>query len=195
MAVGFGTEPDAYVGVPNSRVADARRTTASRSPTSATALNVTVGFGDQTSDPMTFEPAFEVGEFGRPASTERTSSRRSPGTTRSRSPARSTATTIDVSLTSGPKTFMTVKDLAGSTFPAGGGSDERRARVAHPGGVGSHDDGRHRRDDRGTEAEAAASSAQDAADSAKTIGIIGVVVGAIGLIFGIVAFMATRKRA
>ena len=65
MAVGFGTEPDAYAGLPNSvllllahdgePVIDL-----------GDSLTVTIEFGDQTSDPLTFEPAFEVGEFGTP---------------------------------------------------------------------------------------------------------------------------------
>ena len=59
----------------------------------------------------------------------------------------------------------------------------RRNRIARPTAVDRRDGG-----GRGVEA-------QDAADSAKTIGIVGIVVGAVGLVFGVVAFMATRKRA
>ena len=59
MAVGFGTEPDAYAGYPNSvqlllskddkPVVDLGDT-----------LKVVVEFGDQSSDPMPLEPFFEM---------------------------------------------------------------------------------------------------------------------------------------
>lgn len=64
MTIGFAEEP-AYAGQPNAvqlelvhgghAVTDLKGT-----------LRVEVSFGDQTSEPMTLEPAFEVGEFGTP---------------------------------------------------------------------------------------------------------------------------------
>jgi hypothetical protein len=194
MAVGFGTEPDTYAGLPNSvqlllvhngePVVDL-----------GDSLKVTIQFGDQTSDPMTFEPAFEVGEFGTPGDYRAYFVPSQPGDYTFHITGSYHETDIDESFTSGPETFSSVKDLSGSTFPAvqAPTSAELALRIQEE-------------SDRtttavtaattaGTEAAAAASSAQDAADSAKTIGIIGIVVGAIGLIFGIVAFMATRKRA
>ena len=194
MAVGFGTEPDAYAGLPNSvqlllshdgePVVDL-----------GDSLQVTITFGDETSDPMTFEPAFEVGEFGTPGDYRVYFVPSQAGDYTFHITGTYHETDIDESFTSGPKTFSSVKDLSGSTFPAvqAPTSAELASRIQEE-------------SDRtttavaaattaGTDAEAAASSAQDSADSAKTIGIIGIVVGAVGLIFGIVAFMATRKRA
>jgi hypothetical protein len=191
MAVGFGTEPDTYAGFPNSvqlllahdgePVVDL-----------GDSLKVTIEFGDETSDPMTFEPAFEVGEFGTPGDYRAYFVPSQAGDYTFHITGSYHGTKIDESFTSGPTTFSSVKDLSGSTFPAVQAptnaelatriqQESERTTTALAAAT--------------TEAEAAASTAQDAADSAKTIGIIGIVVGAIGLIFGIVAFMATRKKA
>lgn len=191
MAVGFGTEPDTYAGLPNSvqlllahdgdPVLDL-----------GDALKVTVQFGDETSDPMTFEPAFEIGESGTPGDYRAYFVPSQPGDYTFHITGTYHGTKIDESFTSGPKTFSSVQDLSGSTFPsvqAPTNADlatriqEESDRTATALTAATKD------------AQAAASSAQDAADSAKTIGIIGIVVGAIGLAVGIVAFMATRKRA
>ncbi len=191
MAVGFGTEPDAYAGLPNS-VQLLMTHDGEPVVDLGDSLKVTIRFGDQTSDPMTFEPAFEVGEFGTPGDYRAYFVPSQPGDYTFHITGSYHETDIDESFTSGPETFSSVKDLSGSTFPAVQAPtnaelatriQEESDRTATALGAAT------------TEAEAAAASAQDAADTARTIGIIGVVVGAIGLLFGIVAFMATRKRA
>jgi hypothetical protein len=187
MAVGFGTEPDTYAGLPNSvqlllshdgePVLDL-----------GDSLKVTIQFGNETSDPMTFEPAFEVGEFGTPGDYRAYFVPSQSGDYTFHITGTVDGTKIDESFTSGPKTFSSVKDLSSATFPAvqAPTNADLASRIQEE-------------SDRTTTALAdvtsAASSAQDAAGSAKTVGIIGIVVGAIGLIFGIVAFMATRKPA
>jgi hypothetical protein len=191
LAVGFGTEPDTYAGFPNSvqlllahdgePVIDL-----------GDSLTVTIEFGDQTSDEMTFEPAFEVGEFGTPGDYRAYFVPSQPGDYTFHITGAYHGTKIDESFTSGPTTFSSVKDLSGSTFPAvqAPTNAELATRIQE-----ESDRTTTALAASTTDAEAAASSAEDAADSAKTIGIIGIVVGAIGLVFGVVAFMATRKRA
>ena len=166
--------------------------TASRSLDLGDSLQVTIQFGDETSDPMTFEPAFEVGEFGTPGDYRAYFVPSQPGDYTFHITGSYHGTKIDESFTSGPKTFSSVKDLSGATFPAvqAPTNAELASRIQQ-----ESDRTKTAITAATTDAEAAASSAQDAADNAKTIGIVGVVVGAIGLIFGIVAFMATRKRA
>ena len=191
MAVGFGTEPDTYAGLPNSVQLLLSR---NGEPVLdlGDSLKVTIQFGDQTSDPMTFEPAFEVGEFGTPGDYRAYFVPSQPGDYTFHITGTYRGTDIDESFTSGPKTFSSVQDLSSATFPTVEAptaadlasriqqeSDRTKTAIAAA----------------TTQTEAAASSAQDAADTAKTIGIIGIVVGAIGLIFGVIAFMATRKRA
>jgi hypothetical protein len=191
MAVGFGTEPDTYAGLPNS-VQMLLSHDGQPVVDLGDSLKVTIQFGDETSDPMTFEPAFEVGEFGTPGDYRAYFVPSQPGDYTFHITGSYHGTKIDESFTSGPKTFSSVKDLSSATFPAVQAptnadlasriqQESNRTATAITAAT--------------TEAEAAASSAQDAADSAKTIGIVGVVVGAIGLVVAIVAFVATRKRA
>jgi hypothetical protein len=187
LEIGFLGEP-AYVGVPNAVFLDLSK---GGQPVTdlGDALTVTVGFGDQTSDPFVFEPLEEPGQYQAPFVPSQA------GAYTFTLSGTLDGITFDLSLTSGPKTFDEVQDLAGAMFPPVDAptnadlasriqQESDRTATAVTAATTA-----------GTEAQAAASSAQDAADGAKTIGIIGVVVGAIGLIFGIVAFMATRKRA
>jgi hypothetical protein len=180
LEIGFLGEP-AYVGVPNAVFIELSK---GGEPVTdlGDALAVTVGFGDQTSDPFLFEPLEEPGQFQAPFVPSQA------GAYTFTLSGTLEGVEFDLSLTSGPTTFDEVQDLAGATFPpvdAPTNADlaERIQR------------GSDRTAEAVTAATAAAAAAQDAADSAKTIGMIGVVVGAIGLTFGIVAFMATRKRA
>ena len=180
LEIGFLDEP-AYVGVPNAVFLDLSK--GSQPVTDlGDALTVTIGFGDQTSDPFVFEPLEEPGQYQAPFVPSQAGAYTFTlsGTLK--------VVAFDLSLTSGPKTFDEVQDLAGATFPPVDAptSADLAARI-------------QRESDRTAEAltaaTAAASDAKDAADSAKTIGIVGIVVGTVGLIFGIVAFTATRKRA
>jgi hypothetical protein len=193
MAVGFGTEPDAYAGLPNSvqlllfhdgePVVDL-----------GDRLQVTIQFGDETSDPMTFEPAFEVGEFGTPGDYRAFFVPSQAGDYTFHITGTYHETDIDESFTSGPKTFSSVKELSGDTFPLvqAPTNADLAARIQEE-------------SDRmttaittattaGADAKSAAGSATSAADSAKTMGLVGIVVGAIGLVVGGIALSASRKK-
>lgn len=180
LEIGFLDEP-AYVGVPNGVFLDLSK--GGHAVTDlGDALTVTVGFGDQTSDPFVFEPLEVPGQYQAPFV-----------------PSQAGAYTFtlsgtlddvkfDLSLTSGPKTFDEVQDLAGATFP--------QVQVPTNADLASRI---QQESDRTSAALAAATTAttdaQAAADGAKTVGIIGIVVGAIGLIVAIVALSAARKKA
>ena len=92
---------------------------------------------------------------------------------------------IDEEMTSGPKTFYEVTDLAESEFPAvnAPSGDELATRI---------DQEAARTDEAVAAAKAEAASAEDAASSARTVAIIGVIVGAIGVIAAIIALTRTR---
>jgi hypothetical protein len=180
LEIGFLGEP-AYVGVPNAVFLELSH---GGEPVTdlGDALTVTVGFGDQTSEPFLFEPLEEPGQYQAPFVPSQA------GAYTFTLAGTLDGVEFDLSLTSGPKTFDEVQDLAGATFPPveAPTTADLASRI-------------QRESDRTAEAVAAATmaaaDAQDAADSAKTIGIVGIVVGGIGLIVGVVAFIATRKRA
>ena len=180
LEIGFLGEP-AYVGVPNAVFLDLSNGGEPVTDLGDT-LNVTVGFGDQTSDPFLFQPLEEPGQYQAPFVPSQA------GAYTFTLSGSLEGATFDLSLTSGPKTFDEVQDLAGATFPPvqAPTNAELASRIQQES---------DRTAEALTDATAAGIDAQAAADSAKTIGIVGVVVGAIGLIFGVVAFMATRKRA
>lgn len=191
MAVGFGTEPDAYAGLPNSvqlllfhdgePVVDL-----------GDSLQVTIQFGDETGDAMTFEPAFEVGEFGTPGDYRAYFVPSQAGDYTFHITGTYHETDIDESFTSGPKTFSSVKDLSADTFPQvqAPTNADLAARIQE-----ESDRTKTALAAATTAATTAGTDAKAAADSAKTMGIVGIVVGAIGLIVGAVALSATRKRA
>jgi hypothetical protein len=184
LEIGFLGEP-AYVGVPNAVFLELSN---GGEPVTdiGDALTVTVGFGDQTSDPFLFEPLEEPGQYQAPFVPSQA------GAYTFTLSGTLEGVKFDLSLTSGPKTFDEVQDIAGATFPPveAPTNADLASRIQQ-----ESDRTKTAIEAATTQAEAAASSAQDAADSAKTVGIVGIVVGAIGLIFGVVAFMATRKRA
>jgi hypothetical protein len=194
LAVGFGTEPDAYAGYPNSvqlllskndkPVVDLGDT-----------LKVVVEFGDQSSDPMPLAPFFEIGEIGIPGDYRAFFVPSQPGDYTFHITGTIKGTTVDESFTSGPKTFASVLDVSSATFPqvqAPTNSDlatriqteSDRTSSAITAATAA-----------ATSAQAAATSAKDAADSAKTVGIIAVIVGVIALIVGVVALFGSRKKA
>ena len=178
LEIGFRDEP-VYVGVPNA-VFLALMKNGHEVADVGDSLTVTLGFGDQTSDPIVFEPMEEPGQFQAPFV-----------------PSQAGAYTftlsgsvggdeLELSLTSGSKTFSDVKDIEGATFPA----------VKYP--TNADLASRIEQESARTASELAAVTddvvaANDAASSARTIGITGIVVGAIGLILGATA-LATRKR-
>jgi hypothetical protein len=181
MAVGFGIEP-AYVGQPNSVQAileDNGKPVVDLGNT----LRVTVSFGSQTSDQMTMEPEFEVGEFGILGDYRAFFVPSQPGvyTFTFNGTVHGTKIT-DQKFVSGPKTFSEAEDMSSATFPQVQmpTAPELATRIQADAG----------RVQRGIEA---ASSASDDAKNAKTMGVIGVVVGALGLVAGGAALVRARK--
>jgi hypothetical protein len=184
MAVGFGTEPDAYAGQPNSVQL---LLTKGKKPVTdlGDSLQVTITFGDQTSDAMSLEPYFEIGEWGIPGDYRVFFVPSQAGDYTFHFTGTIGSTKVDESFTSGPKTFSTVKDMESATFP----------QVQYPtnADLASRIEAESARTAKQlATVTSAANDASDAASSAKTIGIIGIVVGAVGLIVAVVAL--TRKR-
>jgi hypothetical protein len=186
LEIGFRDEP-AYVGVPNAAFLELSR---DGNPVTdiGDALSVTLRFGDQTSDPLVFDPLEEPGQYQAPFVPSQA------GAYTFTLSGTLDGVKFDLSLTSGPKTFDEVQDLSGATFPQVQAptnadlasriqeeSDRTSSAIADATAAA-------------TDAQAAADSAKDAADSAKAFGIIGIVVGAIGLIVGAFALSAARKR-
>ncbi len=186
MTIGFAVEP-AYAGQPNGvqlflvhdghDVIDLKDT-----------LQVEVSFGDQTSEPMTLEPWFEIGEWGTPGEYRATFTPSQPGDYTFHFTGTVDGEDVDETMSSSPTTFASVQDIASSEFPQldAPSTTELADRIEQES---------TRAADGVAQAEQAASEANDAASSAKAVGIVGIVVGAIGLLVGAVALMAARKRA
>jgi hypothetical protein len=187
MAVGFGTEPDTYAGLPNSvqlllskdekPVVDL-----------GDSLQVVIEFGNQSSDPMAFDPAFEVGEFGTPGDYRAYFVPSQAGDYTFHITGSIDGTKVDESFTSSPQTFSSVKELSGATFP----QVQAPTNADLASRIQEESD---RTTSALTAATGAATDAKAAADSAKTLGFVGIVVGAIGLIVATVALSAVRRRA
>jgi hypothetical protein len=146
-------------------------------------IKVMVAFGNQTTDPMTLDPAFaeEDGSIeGNPGEYHAWFVPTQAGKYTFHFTGAYQGTKVDETLTSGPKTFDEVQPIASATFPS----------VNAP----SNDELATKIDQEVSRTNAAIASADDAASSAKKIGLIGVLLGAIGSIAAIGA-LATRKRA
>jgi hypothetical protein len=180
LEIGFIGEP-AYVGVPNAAFLDLSK--GGRPVTDlGDALTVTLGFGDQTSDPLVFEPLEEPGQYQAPFVPSQI------GAYTFTLSGTLDGVTFDVSLTSGPTTFDEVQDIAGATFPPA--QTPTNAELASR--IQQESD---RTSSALTDATSAGTRAKDAADGAKTVGIIGIVVGGLGLIIAGVALSVASKRA
>ena len=171
LEIGFLVEP-VYVGSPNAVFVDLSREGHPVTDLGGS-LSVTVGFGDQTSYPMSFEPLEEPGQYQAPFIPSQ------PGPYTFALSGKVDGTKVDLSLTSGPKTFDKAEDPSSAMFPA----------VDTPTSAELAD----RIEREATRSHEAVAAAQDAASSARTIGFIGIALGAIGVIIGGVAF-ATRRR-
>jgi hypothetical protein len=185
VAVGFAQEP-AYAGQPNA-VQMFMNENGKPVTDLKDELQVVIAVGDQTSEPFTFEPAFEIGEFG------------TPGDYRANFvPSQAGAYTFTISgtfhgqkfndeaFTSSPKTFADVVDIDSASFPqvTSPSNQELATRI---------DQESARTATTVRAAQAAATSAGDDASGARTIGLIGLVVGALGLVTAIYAASVVRK--
>ena len=185
VAVGFAEEP-AYAGQPNAVQLfineNGRPLTDLQDE-----LQVVIAVGDQTSEPFTFEPAFEIGEFGTPGDYRANFVPSQPGAyTFTLSGTFHGVKFNDEAFTSGPKTFADVTDINSASFPqvTSPSNQELATRI---------DQESARTATAVTAAQAAATTAGDDASAAKTIGLIGLVVGALGLVTAIYAVSVARK--
>jgi hypothetical protein len=186
VAVGFAEEP-AYAGQPNAVQLFLNDDRGNAVTDLTDELRVTVTFNGQTSEPFTFEPAFEIGEFGTPGDYRADLVPSQPGTYSIS--LSGTFEGVDFEgkpFVSGPKTFGDVQDIAAASFPqvTAPSNQELATRI---------DQESTRTGDAVRAASTSAGAADDAAASARTFGIVGIVVGALGLVVALVAFGATRK--
>jgi len=179
LEIGFGTEP-AYVGQPNSvqvilnehgqPVVDLGDT-----------LKVQVSFGGQQTT-LPLEPNFEVGGDGEPGDYRAWFIPSQAGPYTFALSGSVHGTKIDLSVTSGPKTFAEVQSPTDSMFPAVDvpTSQELAQRIEADSA-------------RLTDATTQASSAKSAADDARTVAVIGVLVGCIGIAVAVVALVRSQR--
>jgi hypothetical protein len=177
MAVGFGNEP-AYAGQPNS--VQLLLSQKGKSVTDlGTTLKVEVKFGSSTKD-LVIEPNFEVGEFGTPGDYRAWFIPAQIGTYSFHFTGKIGSNPVDLTFTSGPKTFSDVLDPAEAEFP--------------PTNAPTNQELAARLEREGPRLADAASAASSAARTARTLGLAGIVVGAVGLLVAVAA-LASRKRA
>jgi hypothetical protein len=177
LAVGFGNEP-AYANQPNSVqiiLADHGRPVTELSQP----MKVEVSFGNDSTT-YDVEPNFEVGEFGTPGDFRAFFIPTQVGTYTFHVTGSVDGRKVDVTATSGPKTFSDVIDPAEAEFPT--------TNAPTTGELATKLD----RDS--TRVTEAASSAHDAADGARTLAVVALVAGLLGLVLGGVA-VSRRRRA
>jgi hypothetical protein len=191
LTIGFAEEP-AYAGLPNAVQLIVERGGNPVTDLKPGDVEVEVTYGDETSEPMAMEPAFfiEGGQlvFGEAGDYHANFVPSQPGDYTFHFTGTIDGERIDEEMTSGPRTFAAVEDIAALSFPAveAPSNDELATRI---------DEESARTEETLAAAEAAAASAEDAASTARTVGLVGVVLGAIGIIAAIAALSAARKRA
>lgn len=179
LEVGFRDEP-VYVGIPNAVFVELSR---GGEPITdlGDSLTVTVAFGDQTSDPMTFQPMEEPGQYQAPFVPSQAGAYTFTYT------GRVDGTKVDLEVTSGPKTFEEAVDLSTAAFPPtdvptvsemADRIDRESARAADAAG----------------RALEAAQRAEDSASSATTVGYVAIAVGALGVVLGSIGLAGSRRR-
>jgi len=187
MTIGFAEEP-AYAGFPN---AVQLVLTHDGAPVTdlGDGLRVEVSFGDQTSEPMPLVPWFEAGGEGTPGEYRAPFTPSQPGPYTFRFTGTVDGEEVDETMSSGPRTFSEVVDVASSEFPAteAPSTQELADRIEQESG--------RTRDaaEAAARAASAASDAADAASSARTLGLIGLLFGSAGLVFALIA-LASRNR-
>jgi hypothetical protein len=181
LEIGFGTEP-AYVGQPNS--AQIILTENGKPVVDlGNSLKLQVAFGGQQVT-LPVEPNFEVGGDGEPGDYRAWFIPSQPGPYTFQLSGSVHGTKVDLSVTSGSKTFDEVQSPTEAMFPAvDTPTTEQLTERIQQDSV------------RLTDATTNVSTAQSSADDAKTIAVIAVIVGCIGIAVGIVAVVLSRKRA
>jgi hypothetical protein len=179
MAIGFGTEP-AYAGQPNSAqviLSEDGKPVVDLGDS----LKMEVSFGgEQTTIPL--EPDFEIGEFGEPGDYRAWFIPSQSGDYTFHLSGSVHGTKIDLSVTSGPKTFSEVTSPTEAMFPAVDtpSNQELSQRIEQDSA-------------RLTAATAETASEKSAADDAKTVAVIAVIVGGIGVVVAIWALVRGRR--
>jgi hypothetical protein len=179
MAIGFGTEP-AYAGQPNSAqviLSENGKPVVDLGDS----LKMEVSFGgEQTTIPL--EPDFEIGEFGEPGDYRAWFIPSQAGEYTFHLSGSVHGTKIDLSVTSGPKTFSEVTSPTEAMFPAVDtpSNQELSQRIEQDSA-------------RLTAAAAETASAKSAADDAKTVAVIAVIVGGLGIVVAIWALVRGRR--
>jgi hypothetical protein len=179
LEIGFGTEP-AYLGEPNS-VQVILSEHGSPVVDLGDTLKVQVSFGGQQTT-LPLEPNFEVGGDGQPGDYRAWFIPSQAGPYTFKLSGSVHGTKINLSVTSGPKTFNEVTDPAEAMFPAVNAptTQELSTRIEQDSA-------------RLTAATTDTASAKSAADDAKTVAIIGVIVGLIGIAIAIWALVRARR--
>ena len=180
IEIGFGTEP-AYVGQPNSvqvilsdhgaPVVDLGNT-----------LTVEISFGGQRTT-LPLEPNFEVGGDGEPGDYRAWFIPSQAGPYGFHLSGSVHGTKIDLTVSSGPKTFDEVTSPTEAMFPAVDAPSTQEL-------AGRIEQDAVRLSDATTRATAASSSADDA----KTLALVGLVVGCVGVAVGVVALVLARRK-
>jgi hypothetical protein len=183
LVVGFGTEP-AYSGEPNSVEVLVTHDGEAVTDLRPGDLQVEVSFGD-ASTTIDLEPNFAVGSYGEPGDYRGWFVPAEAGEYTFHITGTVDDEEVDEEVTSGPKTFSDVVDIAEVTFPPADAptNEELATRIEQD-------------SSRTTEAlaaaDAAAAAAADDASSARTTAMIAILVGAIGVIAGIAGLAAGR---
>lgn len=179
LEIGFGTEP-AYVGQPNS-VQVILSEHGKPVVDLGDSLKVQVSFGGQQTT-LPLEPNFEVGGDGEPGDYRAwfVPSQAGPYTFQLSGSVHGTK--IDLTVTSGPKTFDEVISPTEAMFPPVNAPTTQQLsdRIEQDAG-------------RLTAATAETASAKSAADDAKTVAVIAVIVGCIGIAVAIWALVRSRR--
>lgn len=180
LEIGFGTEP-AYVGQPNS-VQVILSEHGSPVVDLGDTLKVQVSFGGQQTT-LPLEPNFEVGGDGEPGDYRAWFIPSQAGPYTFQLSGSVHGTKIDLSVSSGPKTFDEVTNPTEAMFPPvdAPSAQELSDRIEQDSA-------------RLAAATAETASAKNAADDATTVAVIGVIVGCIGIGVGVVAVILSRRR-
>ena len=175
LVIGWAEEP-AYAGFPNAVEVivehDGR-------PRDDAQLRVTVLYGEKDSDNASDELVLEKA-FGEPGTYHAPMIPSEAGTYTFRVRGQVAEDTIDVTMTSGGKTFNGVQPPADVQFPA---SD-----------TGTVADVAERLDTQTATLQAAATDAKDAAEGARLVALIALGVAALSAVFGFVAMSKAAKR-
>jgi hypothetical protein len=179
LEIGFGTEP-AYVGQPNS-VQVILSEHGSPVVDLGDSLKVRVSFGGQQTT-LPLEPNFEVGGDGEPGDYRAWFIPSQAGPYTFQLSGSVHGTKIDLSVSSGPKTFDEVTSPTEAMFPPVDAPTTQQL------------SGRIEQDAaRLTAATAETASAKSAADDARTVAVIGVILGCVGIAVAIWALVRSRR--